>query len=57
MPRLSDAAIEQALTGLEGWQREGDELVREFTCADFVAALGGTVVEHLTSWADLNAPA
>jgi 4a-hydroxytetrahydrobiopterin dehydratase len=40
MPRLSDAEIEQALGGLEGWRREGDELVRDFALADFVAALG-----------------
>jgi 4a-hydroxytetrahydrobiopterin dehydratase len=40
MPRLSDAAIERALAGLEGWRREGDELVRDFVLRDFVAALG-----------------
>ena len=38
--KLSDGEIEQALAGLEGWAREGDEIVREFRFADFVAALG-----------------
>ncbi len=40
MPRLIDSEIEQALAGLEGWRREGDELVRDFVLRDFVAALG-----------------
>ena len=40
MPRLSDSDIDQALAGLEGWRREGDELVRDFEVGDFVAALG-----------------
>ena len=38
--KLSDAEIAQALAGLAGWRREGDEIVREFQLADFVAALG-----------------
>jgi 4a-hydroxytetrahydrobiopterin dehydratase len=40
MPRLSDTEIEQALADLEGWRREGDDLVRDFVQRDFVAALG-----------------
>jgi 4a-hydroxytetrahydrobiopterin dehydratase len=40
MPKLSDAEIEQALTGLEGWSRAGDEIAREFQFRDFVEALG-----------------
>lgn len=40
MPRLSDSEIEQALAGLEGWRREGGELVRDFVLRDFVASLG-----------------
>ena len=40
MPRLSDEAIADALTHLEGWAREDDALVREFVLPDFVAALG-----------------
>ena len=38
--KLSDTEIEQALSGLEGWSREGDEIVRELELADFVAAMG-----------------
>ena len=40
MATLSDSEIEQALAGLEGWSREGDEIVREFVLDDFVAAMG-----------------
>jgi len=40
MPRLNDSEIGQALAGLEGWRREGDELVRDFELSDFVASLG-----------------
>jgi 4a-hydroxytetrahydrobiopterin dehydratase len=38
--KLSDAEIEEALAGLEGWSREGDAIVRELQLADFVAAIG-----------------
>ncbi|MSQ29203.1 MAG: 4a-hydroxytetrahydrobiopterin dehydratase [Dehalococcoidia bacterium] len=38
--RLTDAEIEAALRGLAGWTRRGDEIVREFTFKDFVAAVG-----------------
>ena len=43
MPRpqkLPDAEIEERLAGLEGWTREGDEIVTEFQLQDFVAAVG-----------------
>ena len=43
MPRpqqLSDAEIEERLASLDGWSREGDEIVTEFQLADFVAAVG-----------------
>ncbi len=40
MTTLSDTEIEEALAGLEGWTREGDEIVREFVLDDFVAAMG-----------------
>ena len=40
MATLSDSEIEQALAGLEGWSREGDEIVREFVLDDFVGAMG-----------------
>ena len=38
--KLSDAAIDEALAGLDGWSRDGDEIVREVQLADFVAAMG-----------------
>ena len=38
--KLSDAEIDQALAGLQGWSREGDEIVRELQLVDFVAAIG-----------------
>ena len=38
--KLSDAAIDEALAGLDGWSRDGDEIVRELQLADFVAAMG-----------------
>ena len=38
--KLNDAEIEAALAGLDGWSREGDEIVREVQLADFVAAMG-----------------
>lgn len=38
--RLDDAAIEEALAGLDGWKREGDAIVREFEFRDFVEAFG-----------------
>ncbi|MCY4616198.1 MAG: 4a-hydroxytetrahydrobiopterin dehydratase [Chloroflexota bacterium] len=38
--KLNDAEIEEALAGLDGWSREGDEIVREVQLADFVAAMG-----------------
>lgn len=40
MLRLTDADIASALADLEGWNREGEELVRQFVLDDFVAALG-----------------
>lgn len=38
--RLDDAAIARALSGLDGWQRDGDQIVREFEFGDFVEAFG-----------------
>jgi 4a-hydroxytetrahydrobiopterin dehydratase len=39
MPKLTDAEIQGALTGLSGWAVEDGTLVRTFTFADFVAAM------------------
>ena len=38
--RLTDDEISTGLETLPGWRREGDEIVRQFEFADFVAALG-----------------
>ncbi|MCK9486382.1 MAG: 4a-hydroxytetrahydrobiopterin dehydratase [Dehalococcoidia bacterium] len=38
--RLDDQAITQALSALDGWQRDGDQIVREFEFRDFVEAFG-----------------
>lgn len=38
--KLSDAQVDEALSGLEGWSRDGDAIVRELQLADFVAAMG-----------------
>ncbi len=35
MARLSDGEIEERLSGLSGWERDGDALTREFELADF----------------------
>ena len=40
MPKLSDAEVEQALVGLDGWRRESDAITRDFQFRDFVEALG-----------------
>ncbi len=40
MPKLSDAEVEQALAGLDGWRREGDTITRDFQFRDFVEAMG-----------------
>ena len=38
--RLTDAQIEEALGGLEGWTRAGDAIQRSFEFDDFVTAFG-----------------
>lgn len=35
MPRLDEQRIAQLLADLEGWQRQGDAIVKEFRCGDF----------------------
>lgn len=39
MPLLSDSEIEERLQGVDGWRRDGDEIVREFELEDFAAAM------------------
>ena len=35
MARLSDADIEERLSGLDGWERSGDAIVKQFDRGDF----------------------
>jgi 4a-hydroxytetrahydrobiopterin dehydratase len=35
MPRLSESDIDERLEGLDGWERSGDAIVKEFDNADF----------------------
>ncbi|GIX07672.1 MAG: putative pterin-4-alpha-carbinolamine dehydratase [Candidatus Poribacteria bacterium] len=39
MARLSEAQIQQELSQLPHWRREGEAIVREVRCADFKEAL------------------
>jgi len=39
MPLLDDAAIEEGLQELPGWERRGNEISKTFTHADFAAAM------------------
>ncbi len=39
MPLLDDAAIEEGLGELPGWERRGDEIAKTFAHADFAAAV------------------
>lgn len=41
--RLDDAAVTAGLSRLPGWSRAGDEIRKEFTCADFPAAVAFVV--------------
>jgi len=40
MALMNDEQIERQLTGLEGWVRDGEEIVRKFEFEDFVGAVG-----------------
>jgi 4a-hydroxytetrahydrobiopterin dehydratase len=40
MALLDDGQIEEKLSGLPGWNRAGDEIMREFEFADFVGSVG-----------------
>jgi len=43
MPPLADAEITEALEALSGWARDGDEIVKEFDCGTFAAAIAFVV--------------
>jgi 4a-hydroxytetrahydrobiopterin dehydratase len=38
LPKLSDAEIARKLAGVNGWQREGDAITKEFILAGFTEA-------------------
>lgn len=38
--QLTDGDITTALSTLEGWERDGDQIVRSFEFSDFVEAFG-----------------
>lgn len=39
MALLSDAEIEEKLSGLSGWERSGDAIEKSFECGDFVGSV------------------
>jgi 4a-hydroxytetrahydrobiopterin dehydratase len=47
MALLSDAEIEQRLSGLPGWERRGEAISKSFECGDFVGSVrfAGVLVE------------
>lgn len=50
MPVLNDDEITQRLEGLEGWERQGDAIVRSYKCNDFVGSV--KLVDALTPVAE-----
>jgi 4a-hydroxytetrahydrobiopterin dehydratase len=36
---LDDAAVEEKLAGLSGWERAGDAIQKSFKCDDFVGSI------------------
>lgn len=39
MALLSDEEIEAKLAGLDGWERRGEAIAKEFRCGDFVGSV------------------
>ena len=53
MARLSDAEIDERLGGLEGWERSGDAIVKQFDNGDFKGSV--EFVNRMTAEAeDMN---
>jgi 4a-hydroxytetrahydrobiopterin dehydratase len=53
MARLSDAEIDERLAGLDGWERSGDAITKEFDNGDFKGSVD--FVNRLTPEAeDMN---
>ena len=40
MPLLNDTQISENLSGLEGWERSGNEIVKSYKLKDFIASIG-----------------
>ena len=40
MARLSDAEIDERLGGMDGWERSGDAIVKQFDNGDFKGSVG-----------------
>src|SRR5262245_2051493 len=58
-PKLSDAEVAAALAQLPEWERDGDEIVRTFTCASVPDAIAfvvriGFVAERTNHHPDLD---
>jgi 4a-hydroxytetrahydrobiopterin dehydratase len=50
MARLSDAEIDERLEGLDGWERSGDAIVKQFDNGDFKGSVD--FVDRLTPEAE-----
>lgn len=50
MAKLSDDQIEAGLQGLPEWRREGDEIVRDYDCGTFPAAI--QLVNQIADYAE-----
>ncbi len=58
-PALNDDEIHERLARLDGWQREGDTIVKEFRCDTYLAGLAlatavGVISEGLDHHPDLS---
>ena len=59
MARLSDEEIEERLSGLEGWERDGDAIRKTFEGKDFMSSVGlvdrlAPVAEEMNHHPDLE---
>ena len=59
MARLSDEEIEQRLAGMDGWERDGDEIRKTFEGEDFMSSVGlvnklAPVAEEMNHHPDLE---
>jgi 4a-hydroxytetrahydrobiopterin dehydratase len=59
MARLTDEEIEQRLTGMDGWERDGDAIRKTFEGEDFMSSVGlvdrlAPVAEEMNHHPDLE---